>query len=248
MNKTKKICLILAMAAFCAIAVAAMNHSGGSMAQKASGFIQEYKYIAIFMILFLCGIGLPIPEEITLITSGYISDPQLFGSNSANIWLAITACIVGILAGDTMTYLAGRLWGMQLLKSRLVRLLISENKLHKADVNFHKYGWRMVFYARFFAGLRMAVYFFTGSMKKSMWKFLFLDLLGALLSVPLSVFIGFAFSTHIDGAFAYIAKAKHDLLLVGFTALLVIVLLWISFRKREKSVQQPAGQEPAEKP
>ena len=35
-----------------------------------AGFLARYKYLAMFGVLLLCGIGLPVPEEVTLILSG----------------------------------------------------------------------------------------------------------------------------------------------------------------------------------
>jgi membrane protein DedA with SNARE-associated domain len=35
-------------------------------------FLAEYKYGAMFGILFLCGLGLPVPEELTLAASGLL--------------------------------------------------------------------------------------------------------------------------------------------------------------------------------
>ena len=43
-------------------------------------WLNDYQYYAMFGILFLCGIGLPIPEEVTLIGSGVV----VYFSESAN--------------------------------------------------------------------------------------------------------------------------------------------------------------------
>ena len=36
-------------------------------------FFSQYGYIAVFGVLILCGFGLPIPEDITLVSGGIIS-------------------------------------------------------------------------------------------------------------------------------------------------------------------------------
>ena len=36
-------------------------------------FFSDYGYIAVFGILILCGFGLPVPEDITLVSGGVIS-------------------------------------------------------------------------------------------------------------------------------------------------------------------------------
>ncbi|MCV2509445.1 MAG: DedA family protein, partial [Neisseriaceae bacterium] len=36
-------------------------------------FFSTYGYLAVFSVLILCGLGLPIPEDITLVAGGVIS-------------------------------------------------------------------------------------------------------------------------------------------------------------------------------
>jgi membrane protein DedA with SNARE-associated domain len=37
-----------------------------------SGFVEHFKYIGIFLLLILGGIGLPFPEDATLILCGFL--------------------------------------------------------------------------------------------------------------------------------------------------------------------------------
>ena len=52
-------------------------------------FIEQYPYIGVAIVFILCGVGLPLPEEIALITAGYLcylakNDPELTVSYSVD--------------------------------------------------------------------------------------------------------------------------------------------------------------------
>ena len=51
-------------------------------------YLRRYKYLAMFSILFLCGLGLPIPEEVTLIASGLF-----VGWDEADFLYSSIACV-----------------------------------------------------------------------------------------------------------------------------------------------------------
>jgi len=144
-------------------------------------FVLDHQYFAMFGVLFLCGCGLPIPEEITLIASGVV-----VGFGRADFVFASLTCVAAILAGDTVIFFAGRFVGRRFPRSRFVRL-INNRKVRRF---FSKHGKKTVFFARFFAGVRLGVYAYAGQHGMRWYRFIVLDLLGALISGPTSVWIG----------------------------------------------------------
>ena len=144
-------------------------------------WLQEYQYLAMFGVLFLCGIGLPIPEEVTLISSGVI-----VGFGLADFWVASMVCVAAILIGDSIIFFTGRKLGRSFPDSWFIRA-INNRKVHR---QFEKHGTKAVFFARFLAGVRIGVYAYAGQHGMRWPKFIFLDLLGALISGPTSVFLG----------------------------------------------------------
>ena len=47
-------------------------------------FFSQYGYAAVFLVLIACGFGVPIPEDITLVTGGVIS-----GLGQANVHMMV---------------------------------------------------------------------------------------------------------------------------------------------------------------
>ena len=62
-----------------------------------SGILGEFGYLAAFVILLLCGIGLPLPEEVTLIGSGI-----LYGEGKVEFIPITAVCSIAILLGDSI--------------------------------------------------------------------------------------------------------------------------------------------------
>jgi membrane protein DedA with SNARE-associated domain len=202
-------------------------------------FVLENGPLAMFVILFLCGCGLPLPEEIPLIASGVV-----VGFGKTDFWSASVACVAGILAGDALIFLVGRYVGTRYPKSVFVRFINNP----KIEGFFAKHGKKTVFFARFFAGVRMGVYAYAGQHGMKFPRFIALDLLGALISGPTSIWLGKYAAERLgdtpEKALAHAQELLHDYkpLIVGGIVLLIAFIIgfavWktLSLRKQLKSV------------
>jgi membrane protein DedA with SNARE-associated domain len=78
--------------------------------------VEHFRYLGIFSALLLASLGVPIPEEITIIAGAVLAHEGL-----ARWWLALPVCIVGVLTGDIVLYWIGRHWGESVMRWRIVR-------------------------------------------------------------------------------------------------------------------------------
>ena len=62
-------------------------------------YLAEFTYVGIFLVLLLCGLGLPLPEDVPIILSGYLAH-----LGAVEFWPALAANLLGIMAGDLATY------------------------------------------------------------------------------------------------------------------------------------------------
>ena len=74
-------------------------------------YLVEFAYGGVFLVLLLCGLGLPVPEDIPIITSGY-----LVHLGTMSFWPALTANLLGIMLGDLMIYGFGYWMGPKALE------------------------------------------------------------------------------------------------------------------------------------
>ena len=202
-------------------------------------FLLDHQYLAMFTILFLCGCGLPLPEEVPLIASGVVG-----GLGQADFWLASATCVTAILVGDSLIFLTGRFVGTRYPKSRFVRFINNP----KVEGFFARHGKKTVFFARFFAGVRMGVYAYAGQHGMRWLRFLFLDLLGAAISGPTSIWLGKYAAERLgdtpDEAFQHaqsLFESYKPWILAGLALLIIFIIgfaVWEtrSLRKQMRSV------------
>lgn len=195
------------------------------------GTFGRFNYLAPFLVLFLCGIGLPIPEEVTLIASG------LLVHRGQVDFLQITCvCSAAILLGDSIPYALGRRYGMSALKVRWVRRIIHPERFARLERRFERHGNWAVFACRFFAGVRIPGYFLAGTMRMSFGRFLLLDALGVVVSVPVSIWLGMVFAEQVD-RLQESFRSLH--LVLAFAILCLALALVVRGRRRRGSESGP---------
>lgn len=138
-----------------------------------------------FTVLLLCGLGLPVPEDIVLIAAGAL------GVLDERPWIEVSALMyAGVMGGDSIIFLAGRFFGGRLRATPWFQKIFPSAKQDKVEVLFERHGSTGMFLGRFLPGLRAPIFFTAGSMKVSYFKFLCFDGFAALISVPFFVWLG----------------------------------------------------------
>lgn len=201
----------------------------GDLADFVTSFFERYNYVAPFAVLFLCGLGLPLPEEVTLIGSGI-----LLYKGHVEFWPIVLVCAAAILVGDSIPYWLGRRYGTAALQNRWVAKVLHPERFAKIERRFKEHGNWATFAFRFFAGVRIPGYFVAGTLGMSYARFLLLDLLGVAISVPASIWIGKFFGGQIDE----LKKRVHDLhLVLAFlvVAALVTVVVRAVIKRRSRA-------------
>lgn len=185
-------------------------------------FFSNYGYFAVLFVLILCGFGLPIPEDITLVSGGVIAGLY---PNDINVHIMLAISMFGVLAGDSCMYWLGRLYGAKILRFKLIRKLITAKRLRIVREKFDKYGNRVLFTARFLPGLRAVIYMVSGITRRvSYTRFVLIDFFAAIISVPIWVYLGYFGAQNLDWLHAQIKKGQLAIyILIGALALF---LLW----------------------
>lgn len=180
-------------------------------------------YLSIFAVLVACGLGVPLPEDISLILGGF-----LVFKGAAHLWLMVATGFVGILAGDTLIYIAGRRVGRSVRTGHgwLARVVTPARRIVVEGL-FARHGEKIVIAARFMPGVRAVTYFTAGSAGMPYPRFICFDGLAALVSAPLFVLLGFRFGRHLQQVIELMKK--YQLIAVGL--MLLVVLGWAAVRR-----------------
>ncbi|ACG72748.1 DedA [Anaeromyxobacter sp. K] len=196
-------------------------------------------YAFVFAVLVLCGFGLPMPEDVILVTGGVLawlaSDLEAASFSAMvrddGLLFMVAVGLAGILAGDSVIFLAGRKFGAQVADFRPLRRMITPEKLEKVEKLMRRRGNVVVVVARYLPGIRMPTYFTAGHAGMPYWEFLLFDGAAALVSAPLWVCLGFYFGSNIEEAARLAARFSHYILLGVGVVLLGLFLRWLQTRR-----------------
>lgn len=187
-------------------------------------------YFALFFFLIICGVGNPVPEDVVLISGGYLAFTHL-----TKFWPTAIVCYFGVLGGDLLLYFFGRRYGQQIITHKRLHRLIPPERVDRIRHNFQRWGHWTVLIARFLVGLRSPTFLLSGVMHVPLRRFLLLDGLGALLSVPLFVGLGHLFGNNIDALRRDLKQLSHWGMAIGVVAIVALLSwLWWKSRKEEK--------------
>ena len=190
--------------------------------------LEHWSYLAIFLVVILGNVGLPVPEETILALAGYL------------VWrgelYAPYVVGVGILSatvGDNLGYWFGRRYGRAAIERYGHRILLPPERMEKVWRFVSRYGPRAVFAARFLPGVRILAGPLAGAAGLRFPAFLLANALGAALYVPYAVGIGYAVGY---GLGEYVERFRHVLgevkhvVLIGAAIAAVAVLGWRGLR------------------
>ncbi len=178
-------------------------------------------YPALLLLLVAASLGVPLPEDVPLIAAGVI----LYHHPEMATWPGtLSLALLGIMCGDVILYVLGSRWGPEVLSHRYTRRVMSPKRFSKMVDLFDRYGIWMCFFARFFMGIRAAMCVTAGVMRFPFWRFLLADLAGALISVPLFVWLGYWFANMIPRLKAYVHLVQLGILVIAVIAIGVFVI------------------------
>ena len=148
-------------------------------------------YGLLFLIIF-CETGLVItpflPGDSLLFAIGAIAaDP----TSNLNIWIAAAILLVAAILGDTVNYWIGRKLGGWMMKT--FPRVVKPSHIEKTNEFFLRYGGKTIIIARFVPIVRTFAPFVAGSGQMDYRRFMFFNVIGAILWVGLILPCGWYF-------------------------------------------------------
>jgi membrane protein DedA with SNARE-associated domain len=186
-------------------------------------------YFVMFGLLFACGVGLPLPEDIPLLLGGYF----IATAHWHLIYVAILAWC-GIIGGDCCLYWLSRKYGLNVTKIRLIGRHVTKERILWAEEYFEKYGVFVVAVCRLFAGVRGAMVIAAGSIRFNFIKFVIADGLAALVSGGLFIWLGWWAGKKL-GSIAHLReriKEYEHWVVLGLVVVLGGLFGWFYLRHR----------------
>jgi membrane protein DedA with SNARE-associated domain len=189
------------------------------------GYSAHLIYVLLFFLLFLCGLGFPMAEELVLLAGGV-----LVAAGMLNPVVMFLAVFLGVIIGDMMLFWVGRGLATRLGTSTYFTRWFAPGRLTRGAVFFARYGNATVFLARFIPGLRAPTFLLAGTLHMGLWRFVVIDMLAALIFVPMLCWMGFFFADRVDAIASWFQNAER----VVFTLLALTTLSWLLWHYRGK--------------
>jgi membrane protein DedA with SNARE-associated domain len=192
--------------------------------------LTSHVYAKLAGLLLLCGLGLPVPEDISLIAGGYLAH-----LGTVNVHKMFLVCFVAVLGGDSLAFGLGRGFGTKLLANRITHRYFTPRRQRRVRAYFRSYGSKVVFVARFLPGLRFSIFLSAGMLHVRPHVFLLYDSMAALLSVPFLVYTAWFFGDQIDSVVKWSKRSEY-----GILALVGVVAVYFAIKLYRKRKNRPA--------
>jgi membrane protein DedA with SNARE-associated domain len=183
--------------------------------------IQHWGYIAIFGVVILGNMGLPIPEETILILAGY-----LVWEGQLQLPIVLVIGFVSAVLGDNLGYWFGRELGRRAIERYGHWVFVTPARVDATQQVVARYGPMAVFVGRFVPGLRFLIGPVAGITGLRPLPFIVANVLGALLYVPAAVGVGYAIGLGLGD---YLAQVKQPVAQLDHVVPIVVICLTITF-------------------
>jgi membrane protein DedA with SNARE-associated domain len=188
------------------------------------GWVAHYGYVAIFGLLMLGIVGLPIPDETLLMFTGY-----LIFKHELEPLPAFAAGFLGSICGITVSYALGRMLGLYLV-TRLGHFLhIEPEALEQVRAWYERKGKYGLVISYFIPGIRHLAAYVAGSSRLSLPVFATFAYLGGLLWSGSFISIGYV----LGDEWQQMSVSLHRYLLIGAGIITVVIAIgFILMRRR----------------
>jgi membrane protein DedA with SNARE-associated domain len=195
-------------------------------------WVATYGYVAIFSLLVVGIVGLPVPDEFLLASCGFL----VF---QGHLQLLPTLCsaLAGSATGITCSYIIGRTIGWKFLHSRVGKLLhVKDVHITRVHEWFNRIGHWALMIGYFIPGVRHFTAIVAGTSRLEFRSFALYAYGGAVVWVGTFVFIGYHFGKNFETILAAVEHHLTDASLI-LGVVIVAYLLYRYFRRKRASVR-----------
>jgi membrane protein DedA with SNARE-associated domain len=155
-------------------------------------WLMDYGYLAVFVVVGVESIGVPVPGETMLIVASLYAG----GTHKLSIVLIVLVAAAGAIVGDNIGYTVGRHGGWRLLRRYGHRVGVDERRLKLGRYLFLRHGGKVVFFGRFVGILRTYAAALAGANHMPFPRFFSFNATGGLIWASIYGF-GYYFAAHL---------------------------------------------------
>ena len=185
------------------------------MSDQLLAAVSQYGAPALFGIVAIAAIGMPLPITLLLIVAGAMT-----AQGALSLWWAVGAASAGSILGDQAGYAIGR-WGGPVLVARLSGLLGKRANLAAMEDRVREWGGPSIFLSRWLLSpLGPWINLASGTAVYPWHRFLLWDMLGEMTGAALYILLGRIFSDRVMSLYGVVGDLTWAV--VGLAAALIL--------------------------
>jgi membrane protein DedA with SNARE-associated domain len=187
--------------------------------------IALYGLVLVFANVLVAQLGLPIPAAPLLIAVGALAADGKFSATAS-----LAVAVIATVTADSMLYVAGRIYGLRLLKllSRVSPSLIGCGQ--RTDSRSYRMEVLKLLLAKFIPGISIITPALAGCRGLSYLRFLLIDAVGAALWAGAALTIGMLFRAEINDLIGSPAILRA----IAFCLLPILLVGYLAYKWRQR--------------
>ncbi len=200
-----------------------------------SWYMNNINYRTITLLMAVESSFIPFPSEVVIPPAAY---KALSDDNNMNIVLVVIFGTIGALIGAIFNYVLALIIGRPIVfkfaETRLGHmLLLSGEKVTKAEEYFVKHGKSSTFIGRLVPGVRQLISIPAGLARMNFWVFLLFTFLGAAIWNSILAVLGYLAKGQQDIIEKYSSELSY--ILLGLGILFVLYLIYNGIKKKKST-------------
>jgi membrane protein DedA with SNARE-associated domain len=188
-------------------------------------WLAQFGYPALFWLLLLGIVGLPVPDETLLTFCGYL----IYSGRLHPAW-TYAAALCGSSCGITISYVLGARWGNVVIARFGKYVYATPQRVERTQRLFNRFGPLLLTTGYFIPGLRHFTAIVAGISRVPYLKFALFAYAGAAMWVALFLWLGYFFGER----WQHTSDVFHHYLVITLVSLAILAaIIWLIRRLRE---------------
>lgn len=194
-------------------------------------FVQSSGYVAIFILMMLESMFIPIPSEITMPFAGFLAlqgHISLIGA----IFVGAIANLVGSLIAYAIGFYLEESVVVTLIEKYGKYIFLRKHEYERAMHWFKKYGNSVVFFSRLLPAVRTFISLPAGLAEMNIYTFSLYTFLGSLIWSGVLTYIGFYLGKNWESIHGVFSKFQY--VVIALIIIAIAYYIYTHIKKRNK--------------
>lgn len=198
-------------------------------------------YLIVFGMMVASGFGLPIPEEVTIISVGLLAymgaHPEMFpppegAGRPIGGYEAAIFTTASVMFADILVFMIGRKFGRAIMNRPRWKENFGRKVMERINSLCNRFGIYAAFIFRFTPGIRFPAHIALGMSDMKLWKFAMMDGFAAMISVPTQILLIYHYGEEILKVFT---QFKMVILVIAAVLGALWLVRYVYLRLQSKS-------------